>query len=107
MENDYHELIDVVWGKDDGLAGSMGAVQKKLENCRGALKEWSRGKLANGEQAIKQQTALLQELQRDEDPQNRSAIRQLQEKIDKMLEQEDLKWRQRAKQSWYQKGDWN
>lgn len=85
----------------------MEDVRKKLAHCRGVLKEWSRGKLANEEQAIKKKTILLEELQRNEGPYNRREIRQLQEQIDKMLEQKDLKWRQRAKQSWYQKGDRN
>jgi hypothetical protein len=36
---------------------------------------------------------------------NLAAIQRLQKEIDFILEQEDIKWKQRAKQNWYQKGD--
>jgi hypothetical protein len=38
---------------------------------------------------------------------NQIAIKQLQYEIDHLLEHEDIKWKQWAKQHWYQKGDRN
>jgi hypothetical protein len=38
---------------------------------------------------------------------NNNAIQQLREEINFILEQEDLRWKQRAKQNWYQYGDQN
>jgi hypothetical protein len=38
---------------------------------------------------------------------NEVAIKELQEEINFILEQEDIRWKQRAKQNWYQYGDQN
>ena len=46
-------------------------------------------------------------LQSNETASNRDEVRQLQGLIEKGLEQADHKWKQRAKQSWYQKGNRN
>lgn len=38
---------------------------------------------------------------------NMTAIKQLEDKIALWLEQDDIKWRQRAKRNWYRLGDKN
>jgi hypothetical protein len=40
-------------------------------------------------------------------PEHSEAIKILQQDIDKLLEFEDTRWKQRAKQSWYRDGDRN
>jgi hypothetical protein len=49
----------------------------------------------------------LEVLQRSESPENSDAIKNAQGEIEKLLEQEDLRWKQRAKQNWYKNGDQN
>lgn len=46
-------------------------------------------------------------MQQQEGPGVIGAIRQLQEEIDFLLEHDDTRWKQRAKQNWYQNGDKN
>lgn len=46
-------------------------------------------------------------MQEQEGPKNEAAIKCLQEELGLLLEQEDLKWKQRAKRNWYQAGDKN
>lgn len=46
-------------------------------------------------------------LQRDEGPENWEAVKVLQSEIDFIMEHEDIKWKQRTKQNWYQQGDRN
>jgi hypothetical protein len=46
-------------------------------------------------------------LQQHEGANNWAEIQTLQGDIDSILEQDDIKWKQRAKQIWYQSGDRN
>lgn len=78
-----------------------------MESCLSNLLWWSRRKFGNAEKKMKQKTKQLELLQRFEGPENREAIKQLQSEIELMLEHEDTKWKQRAKQNWYQQGDRN
>jgi hypothetical protein len=50
---------------------------------------------------IKQKMRELELLQRSESPENSEDIKILKWEIEKLLEQEDLRWKQRAKQNWY------
>jgi hypothetical protein len=71
------------------------------------LTSWSRGKFGNNVALIKQKTQELELLQRSESPKNSDDIKNLQGEIEKLLEQEDLRWKKRAKQNWYKNGDRN
>jgi hypothetical protein len=46
-------------------------------------------------------------MQLNEGPDQREAIKKLQDEIEILMKQEDLRWKQRAKQNWYQNGDRN
>jgi hypothetical protein len=46
-------------------------------------------------------------LQRNESSENSEDIKVLKGEIEMLLEQEDLRWKQRAKQNWYKNGDRN
>lgn len=59
------------------------------------------------EKEIKDKYALLTELQRDERNHKSENIKKLQVEIGIMLENDNLKWRQRAKTNWYKLGDRN
>jgi hypothetical protein len=49
----------------------------------------------------------LEILQRNETVMDGQEIKELQQEIDFLLEQEDIRWKQRAKQNWYRNGDRN
>jgi hypothetical protein len=56
---------------------------------------------------LKEKTKALELLQRDEGPENVEVIKRLQGEIEYILEQEDVKWKQRGKQNWFREGDRN
>jgi hypothetical protein len=82
-------------------------VQQKLNTCQADLTRWSRRKFGDTEEKIKEKTKKLEVLQRSEGPEQREEIKVLKGEIDYLLEQEDVKWKQRAKQNWFQYGDRN
>jgi hypothetical protein len=66
----------------------------KLSQCRTSLTSWSRGKFNNTVALIKQKTLELELLQRSESHENSEDIKILKGEIKKLLEQEDLRWKQ-------------
>jgi hypothetical protein len=54
---------------------------------------------------LKKKTKRLEELQRDEIIEDREEIIRLKKEIDYIMEQDDYKWKQRAKQHWFKEGD--
>jgi hypothetical protein len=78
-----------------------------LTNFQVDLSTWSSRKFGNTAKKLKQKTKQLEALQRDEGLENWENIKLLHSEIDFILEQEDFKWKQRAKQNWYQYGDHN
>lgn len=85
----------------------MQRLQQKLLLCKSDLRKWSWQKHGSIEMAVKEKTRKLELLQRNEGPWNFEEIKVLQGEIAFLLEQEDMRWKQWAKQNWYQNGDRN
>jgi hypothetical protein len=56
---------------------------------------------------LKQRLKLLEDFQKQEIQENLEKIKNIQADIEKLMEQEDPKWKQRAKQNWFQNRDRN
>jgi hypothetical protein len=56
---------------------------------------------------IKEKNKKLEILQKNENGEDGPEVKKLQKEIDFLLEQEDIRWKQRAKQNWYRQGDRN
>ena len=69
-------------------------MQQKLTTCKFALRWWNGQKYGCAERAIKEKTKKLEILQKDECGGDRLEIKKLQQEIDFLLEQEDIKWKQ-------------
>jgi ribosomal protein L29 len=82
-------------------------VAGKLVSCRGVLSKWSRIKYGAVERDLKNKMAQLANLQLHEVPHNQGIIKELKKDIARILDQEEISWKQRAKQVWYDKGDRN
>jgi hypothetical protein len=100
-------VIDDAWANDEQNGAGLGSTRDRLERCQSKLTRWSDSKFRNHDRVLEEKTKLLAELQRDEDGSNETAIKELKAEIDSILEHEDMKWKQRAKQSWYRAGDRN
>jgi hypothetical protein len=106
IDEEFNDVVREVWmeGATGGTAIHMARL--KLAGCQTRLKRWS-GKFGNAERELKRKRKQLAVLQMACSMDNNDAIKQLQEEINFILEQEDIQWKQRAKQNWYQYGDQN
>jgi hypothetical protein len=68
---------------------------------------WSGLKFRSHDRELKERTKKLAKLQTHEDGFDGSTISALKADINCILEHMDLKWKQRAKQSWYRASDRN
>lgn len=70
-----------------------------LESSKEALLRWSKFKGSDSEKEIKDRKKELKLLQMNECKGNMVEIKSLQKELERLLEQKDMKWRQRAKQN--------
>jgi hypothetical protein len=107
LDDEFDQIVCDAWD-EGGLGGSkMQQVRQKLSSCQSGLTRWSARKFGNAERVLKEKTKILGILQKEEGPSNWDEIKRLQTEIDFILDQEDLRWKQRAKQNWYQVVDQN
>ncbi|XP_042950258.1 uncharacterized protein LOC122282367 [Carya illinoinensis] len=71
------------------------------------LQSWAKSSGGNHQQLVRQKRELLQHMQELNVGDINGQIKETQEEVDVLLEEEELKWRQRAKQQWLKGGDRN
>jgi exonuclease III len=83
------------------------AIKQKLGNSKQGLLRWQQVNKCPTEEVIKQKTQLISSLQEVEGMPDLVNIRTLQGEVNELMEEEDLKWRQRANEHWLSMGDKN
>ncbi|XP_059452771.1 uncharacterized protein LOC132183336 [Corylus avellana] len=107
LEPDCHKIVKQIWRVKDRRVGlSMGLRDMMNESEKGFL-AWQHVHGSQVGATIKQKEALLVEHQGREGPLETHSIHTLKLELNSLLEQEELKWRQRAKEHWLKEGDRN
>lgn len=88
-------VINETWCSGGSVDTPMARATHRLEACKQALRTWSKEKFGAGACKIKIATRQLEWLQSQEHPGNVAIIKELQLKLHRLLEMEDLKWKQR------------
>ncbi|KAK6162202.1 hypothetical protein DH2020_002043 [Rehmannia glutinosa] len=87
---------------------SPGALNDKLNHCLADLHYWSRSNFGDLSDKIKQLKSEISKLEKGLiSPKTKQQLIELHGKLDILLELNDMKWKQRAKQHWYKNGDRN
>jgi hypothetical protein len=107
LDEEYQDIVKEAWVAEDGGLNAHQTAQQKLLNCQKKLTRWSMGKFGHAEKILKQKSKKLAMLQQHEGRENLEEIRKLQGEIEYIMEQEDVRWKQRGKQNWYKNGDRN
>jgi hypothetical protein len=101
------EVIKQVWRVKENSNDAWKNVRNRLAKSRSALLQWRKVNVSPTEDVIKSKTVELQTLQGIDGPLDLVAIREVQRDVNNALEQDDLKWRLRAKEHWLKSGDKN
>jgi hypothetical protein len=107
LDEEFNDVVQEAWAEGDTRGSALQTAKQKLANCQSVLKRWSGNKFGNAERELKRKRKHLAELQAVSSVDNDETIKQLQADINFIMEQEDIRWKQRAKQNWYQSGDQN
>jgi len=82
-------------------------LKEKITKSQHALSHWRKVSADPTKQLIQQKAKLLGDLQGEGNESHMETIHQIQSEVNDLIEIEDLKWWQRAKESWLQYGNKN
>jgi len=104
---DPQAVIKKVWRVKQKSNEPWRILKDKLSGCRKSLKIWVRKQVNAVKEQINQKEEELQSLQLQGNRDTSGQKDLIKEELNDLLEQEDLKWRQRAKKDWLRFGDRN
>jgi hypothetical protein len=104
---DYKEVVKKIWVVRRKGLNPMANIVGKLNSSKGPIKQWVRKKMQASEDLIKLKTCELENLQCMEGNVDLKAEKELKDEIHGLLDQEESKWKQRAKEDWLRHGDRN
>jgi hypothetical protein len=100
-------LIKRVWRAKKISEDPWQTFHNNLSSSRRILKQWVRKQKFSVEQVIQEKVQALNTIQMADNADLQEEEHLINEELHRLLEQEDLKWRQQAKESWLQFGDRN
>jgi hypothetical protein len=98
LDPECDKIIKDAWEGTGVQEGPMLVVQRNLEQCQSWLQGWSRRKYGNLDELVKKKTKQLVKIQQRGETGDQEEIKKLQVEIEQLLEHDDIRWKQRAKQ---------
>jgi len=103
----HQEVINKVWRVKQRHLSPWEDIQGKLRGCRRSLKQWVRKQGHSVEEQIQKLEEDLHKIQMQENLSSPGREGPLKEELNSLMEQEELRWKQRAKENWLTYGDRN
>lgn len=107
LDDECSEVVREAWTRGAEDSNRLGCAAGDLDRCRASLTSWSKAKYGDANRRLALLSKKLAFLQGSESLSNQPTIKEMQEEINKLLEMEELKWRQRAKRNWFAGGERN
>jgi len=104
---EHKNMVKAVWRIKGSSSDKWRVLTKKLDSCRDSLKIWAGSSVNQESNNVKMVEEELRKVQMEGDPSGMAKEKELKGKLDHLLELEDLKWRQRARENWLRFGDKN
>jgi hypothetical protein len=101
------ETIKKIWRVKKTQINSWAQVRNKLETSKKAIVQWRKKKAQEGDHGVKEKIGRLKNLREQGGVEVHEDISLLQSEINNIMEDEDLKWKQLAKEHWLKLGDKN
>jgi len=104
---EHREVVKKMWKAKPSVRDPWKKVFNNLTGCRRSLKQWVRKQAHPIDEQIQKKEEELRSLQLIDLPDLPTLEAPITNALQDLLEQEDLKWKQRAKENWLQFGDRN
>lgn len=107
LESSYSEIIKKAWCGQQPIGDPWLNLSSKIDSCQKIFQQWRREHVDKPKRLIKKRCDQLPALQGTDNFGDMGKIAELQDDLHLHMEQEELKWRQRAKVDWLKFGDKN
>ncbi|XP_042939392.1 uncharacterized protein LOC122274417 [Carya illinoinensis] len=107
MKEESFKLIEEAWRAPRQTVNKMQGTIDRLKTCRSKLTQWSKQTFATAKREVCAQIDYISTLQERNTGQLTKEIKQAQQEVNKLLEAENIKWKQKAKQRWLAERDRN
>jgi hypothetical protein len=106
-DKEFPKVVQDSWKGGRTWGDPWSVFKNKLNGCRRVIKQWVKKKIQPTERLIMEKTKELEIIQLNADANSVHVGKAIKEELQTLLEKEELKWRQRAKEDWLQEGDRN
>jgi len=106
-QKEHGELIRRAWFSRPLQGDHWQTIQGNLKRCQKSLQHWVRKEGMLTEVKIREVSQKLCDVQMNESAPNSDEESSLQSELHSLLEQEEIKWKQRAREEWLKSGDRN
>jgi ribonuclease HI len=107
LEQGYNEVVSRAWENSRSENSQWAHIEQKIAKCKWGILRWQRETSGAFKKSVSQMKKHLEKVQEREDLQAVTEARELKKEINILLDQDDMKWRQRAKADWLKMGDRN
>ncbi|XP_042958118.1 uncharacterized protein LOC122293667 [Carya illinoinensis] len=107
LKEESSKLVEEAWRAPRKTVNKMQGTIERLKNCKSRLTQWSKKTFDIAKREVCAQMDYISTLQERNTGQLTEEIKQAQQEANKLLEVENIKWKQRAKQRWLSEGDRN
>ncbi|XP_031254340.1 uncharacterized protein LOC116112330 [Pistacia vera] len=101
------ELIQREWLCNLNPNSSLPSAMEGLQRCKEKLSTWSKSTFRDQRNTMTDKLSQLKHLEDTNRGDKKEELQHLKQEIDGLLEEDDIKWKQRAKQQWLKDGDRN
>ncbi|KAJ0017174.1 hypothetical protein Pint_11951 [Pistacia integerrima] len=101
------ELIQREWLCNLNPNSSLPSAMEGLQTCKEKLSTWSKSTFRDQRNTVTDKLSQLKHLEDTNRGDKKEELQQLKQEIDGLLEEDYIKWKQRAKQQWLKDGDRN
>jgi hypothetical protein len=107
VRDDFKQVVHASWMERPKRGNSWENLNGKLGKCQNSIQVWVKKKVQGNEELIRTKTHELENIQASEGRPNYNREKTLKEEIHNLMEQDEIKWKQRANEDWLRGGDCN
>jgi hypothetical protein len=103
----FNDMIKETWSQGGVRGEPWTKVKCKLQRCKRSIQQWVRKNTRPTDALVREKTKALERIQADSSCEGEEDEQILKNEIHKLLEKDELQWKQRAKMDWLREGDQN
>ncbi|XP_041026930.1 uncharacterized protein LOC121267125 [Juglans microcarpa x Juglans regia] len=104
LKEDCHKVVEEAWKRSWMVSNKLEMATEGLNRFKESLRTWSKTSVGSTNQQLHNKIQQLSALQQADKGELKGPIQVVKKDLDQLLEEDDIHWKQRAKQRWLQEG---